>query len=690
MRSLLLPLLLLIPTSSAGLPASADKALRRGDCEAAKLSLDGEGGLSAALGLASCGQLGALEDWLEEHPGESDLEGYGRLLIARALVDSDPAKAEAALEGVSLPGDAGLEVKLLRGRAIVGQDRSMDAREGLRALLGSSEGAEARFWLSVGAADRGDKDAAITTFKSVWSSHVQSPYSALAGERLNALGYKAPDYSTSEGRALALTRAENLIKAYRADEAVPLMEGIGEATGDTSAAWNYTLGYARFKARDNEGAVESWGKLDPLQQGAYGGVNLAFDYALATSRTGDYDAAADRYQKLTQLYPGTSKADFASFKIGYLDYDEGDLEAAIPALEGHLARVPGTSHADSAHWFIAWSHYRLGNLTEAEAWFDKLIRGYGSSGLSVGARYWKARIQGDRGELQAEREGLDAIIRGWPSNGYAWFAAERRGRSFEGLDGIQSFTPPALPESFVSANPDVAAGLALADAGLYEWSRERMVKGITPARNAGKSTILAMAHALIGVGAYTEAQNLARPYCGTPWGGSSLNVTAMTACYPRPEEPSVTSAAQRAGLEPLLPYAIMTAESALQPGVTSPAGARGLMQLMPYLGEELHGELLGGDYDPDRLYTPGYNAWLGTTELGRLHGQFSGGRIQPSLPLAIAGYNGGADAVARWVDAEGQHADGDRFTENIGYTETRQYVRRVLGFLMNYRWIYGD
>jgi soluble lytic murein transglycosylase-like protein len=114
------------------------------------------------------------------------------------------------------------------------------------------------------------------------------------------------------------------------------------------------------------------------------------------------------------------------------------------------------------------------------------------------------------------------------------------------------------------------------------------------------------------------------------------------------------------------------------------------MQLMPSLGEELHSELQEGiPYDPNRLYIAGYNAWLGSTELGRLHQRFSAAGIHPSLPMTIAGYNGGSEAVQRWVDGA-ESMEGDVWAENIGYTETRRYCRRVLGFLMQYRWVYGD
>jgi soluble lytic murein transglycosylase-like protein len=64
--------------------------------------------------------------------------------------------------------------------------------------------------------------------------------------------------------------------------------------------------------------------------------------------------------------------------------------------------------------------------------------------------------------------------------------------------------------------------------------------------------------------------------------------------------------------------------------------------------------------------------------------------ITPSLPLIIAGYNGEADAVTRWIAAWPEPPPADLFAENISYTETRKYVQRVLGFLQTYRYVYGD
>mgnify|MGYP002177700484 CR=1 FL=1 len=61
-------------------------------------------------------------------------------------------------------------------------------------------------------------------------------------------------------------------------------------------------------------------------------------------------------------------------------------------------------------------------------------------------------------------------------------------------------------------------------------------------------------------------------------------------------------------------------------------------------------------FDEDRMYSPGYNATLGTTELIRLAEQFGGLSVDNPLPMVIAGYNGGADSVIRWVDLRAKNS----------------------------------
>jgi soluble lytic murein transglycosylase len=56
----------------------------------------------------------------------------------------------------------------------------------------------------------------------------------------------------------------------------------------------------------------------------------------------------------------------------------------------------------------------------------------------------------------------------------------------------------------------------------------------------------------------------------------------------------------------------------------------------------------------------------------------------------IAGYNAGPDAVERWLAKSPTPMEPDEFAEDIGYTETRRYVKRVLGYVQVWRQVHGD
>ncbi|MFT3974284.1 MAG: lytic transglycosylase domain-containing protein [Amaricoccus sp.] len=138
-------------------------------------------------------------------------------------------------------------------------------------------------------------------------------------------------------------------------------------------------------------------------------------------------------------------------------------------------------------------------------------------------------------------------------------------------------------------------------------------------------------------------------------------------------------------------YALAIARQELEfdAGVASSAGARGLMQLMPATAKHV-AETSGVPYDLARLSAdPLYNARLGTSYLAGLLDRYDG-----SYLLATAAYNAGPGRVDQWLhdlgDPRTPDADPVGWIESIPYTETRNYVMRVLEGLEVYRGRLGD
>ena len=685
-------LLLLLPLALALDPSSLE-ALRLGDCGPA-LSEGRAGDDADRLALGRCqiraGQPQLAADTLAaiQEPG---LAAYGRLLEGEALIAAGkPAEAVMALSGLALTGDPASRARQLLGRALIESGRPTEGRDQLRGMLSGSFGepgalpspwgadpAEVRWWLAENAVVRGEPEAAVPVWRSLWSKNPTSPRADEAARRLAAQGSPVPDAATPDGQTLIEERIKTLRKLQRFAEALALRQLLPPPGSESERA---ELARMYFEARDYKEAAAAYGAL------ASPGAATRFQQALALSRIGEHDAAAEVYSEILRSFPDSSQAITASYKLGYLRYDAGDLEGAIPELRAHLRRYPKSSESTEARWFIAWSLYRLDRLQEAGDAFQAVLGTGGDAVLSAGAAWWLARIQERQGDPAGAQAAFLALRKRYSDTGYAWLADQRLGRTYP-----RAPVPSAPSPAGAWAGASWTRGTSLARVGLDGWARAELLPLVGAARASGHDDTLALADALVQAGAYAEARALARPWCGDPASGTGEPL-ANRICWPRPGGELLERRAAEGGIPRLLPNAIMNAESGLRPEVTSPAGARGIMQLMPDLGSIQHTQLgLAGAYDPDQLYQPGYNALLGTTELISLHSSLADTGVNPLLPLVIAGYNGGEEAVRRWRgDLSLPPPDADRYAEDIGYTETRRYVRRVLGYLQVYRYVYGD
>jgi soluble lytic murein transglycosylase len=141
-------------------------------------------------------------------------------------------------------------------------------------------------------------------------------------------------------------------------------------------------------------------------------------------------------------------------------------------------------------------------------------------------------------------------------------------------------------------------------------------------------------------------------------------------------------------VEPSVVYSIARQESAFNPAVVSPAQAYGLMQVTPDAGRYVC-KRAGVSFDLNRMKTdPVYNAMLGAAELGGLIEDYRGSYI-----LTFAGYNAGRGSVRKWIERYGDprdpKVDAVDWVELIPFSETRNYVQRIMENLQVYRARFG-
>jgi soluble lytic murein transglycosylase len=136
--------------------------------------------------------------------------------------------------------------------------------------------------------------------------------------------------------------------------------------------------------------------------------------------------------------------------------------------------------------------------------------------------------------------------------------------------------------------------------------------------------------------------------------------------------------------EDALVHSVIRQETEFGQHAVSGAGARGMMQMMPAtaqstarsIGQPYRFSWLTDDLD--------YNLTLGMHHLAEVVDDFDG-----SYVLALAAYNAGSHRARRWIEDYGDPRDPDvdpiDWVESIPFSETRNYVQRVMENLQVYR-----
>jgi soluble lytic murein transglycosylase len=152
--------------------------------------------------------------------------------------------------------------------------------------------------------------------------------------------------------------------------------------------------------------------------------------------------------------------------------------------------------------------------------------------------------------------------------------------------------------------------------------------------------------------------------------------------YPVPFRESLIKHAGSRGVDPRFILSIARQESRFQSDAKSVAAARGMMQFIASTANEIAAQLNLANFNQDDLYNADTAILFGSQYLANLFKQF------PDQPQAVAGsYNGGADNLARWI-SRSRSNEADRYVPEIGFTQTKDYVYKVLANFWTYQRLY--
>jgi len=141
--------------------------------------------------------------------------------------------------------------------------------------------------------------------------------------------------------------------------------------------------------------------------------------------------------------------------------------------------------------------------------------------------------------------------------------------------------------------------------------------------------------------------------------------------FPMPHRDAVVRRSQEISLDPAYVYGLIRQESRFVTDARSHVGASGLMQVMPATARWTARKIGLANFTPDKLNDRDTNIAIGTGYLKLVLDNFAG-----SMPLAAAAYNAGPSRPRAWRN--GPVVEAAAWAENVPFTETRDYVKKVL------------
>lgn len=333
----------------------------------------------------------------------------------------------------------------------------------------------------------------------------------------------------------------------------------------------------------------------------------------------------------------------------------------LPGAYDLLARLPVAAQSDEVlRWRarISLLHSHWANLLTDLSMMSDAER------ESEESRYWRAIALQHSGQIVAAQDDFEklSVARSY----YGFLAADELDKHYA-LDHVSLVADEIAITALVARHAIIRA-------------RELFLVG---QEGRGRSEWDAVTRA------FADEQKIQAAILADRWGWHSRAISTVASLdeiddlslrYPLPYQATFEHSSSLANIAPTWAYGVARSESLFMRDVRSSAGAVGLMQVMPATGRKVAKAISLPYSGLATLTNPVSNIRLGTSYLGQMAKRYSGNQV-----LATAAYNAGPHRVDRWLPENGS-LDARVWIENIPFTETRKYVKRVLAAQAIFHW----
>ncbi len=586
---------------------------------------------------------------------------------------------------------------------------------------------------------RGGKETeAAATYRAVATDRAGEPEAEDAWNELGELAEQSKRVSRKNwSRAEQLERARNARGLRRVALSRQILDDLlndPKTPASVKRAAKHSRGWTAYKQRDFATCAQDFGELYAEVESQDNRDNVL----RCLERGREYDKGIDLLVERSRKKGMTGKQ--ALWGAIRLAVRGGKYERAQKLLTrfGRQYRA----YAESRRWLEPWLKFRVGDYEGAIEGFDKIAARRGSD--TTRARYFSGRLKLGSTHPEQRQAGAATLTKLAKQQPLSYYGLQARQRLLDA--GVETPEMPELsPVPDESAPPNYAETIALfaqaqekldgtsvsldraADlhrAGYIEEARRELRIAIdefidvAPGFRSG-GYVPRNEDRIVGLGwksawkqpklrvvrdlrKHVRKSEVADPIrndlrrlalaLNEPYRMAKLTPsgahTYKERWHPRAFRPILEREAAIREIDPTHLWSLMYTESRFRRHVVSHVGARGALQIMPWTGRQL-AERLGecdGHFDADTLFDIDTNARLASYYISELIKKFHG-----QAAMAYASYNGGPSNVARWLaakSADGRELHLDTFIEEIPFSESARYTRRVLEVHAAYNLMY--
>jgi soluble lytic murein transglycosylase len=446
----------------------------------------------------------------------------------------------------------------------------------------------------------------------------------------------------------------------------------------------YYLVQIYYEKRNFQTALYGFNTL--LQELKYNSIEsrLRLSIARCHLRLGNMKEAAIAYLDYAKRYPRRRMAVESTWKAGWIYEELGMIQKELDVYRGLLRHWPRSKYRHESKFRIGLSYLRLGNHSQAERVFKEIKRSRLSDFHKYRASFWLAKSYQMQGKSTESSQILTELAGNVFDSYYtlkSYMLMESKTDSLAHIREMLADTKNPLRfytdsmedvmnqfENLFIIREILGDDIALTELSEKKYNPQSLKGWISLAeiyKKLGAYNHAFRIYDYINNKHFSDLTTLEKPFL-------------LKESYPLYYDNIIEGYGSDRNLDKNLVLALIRAESGFNRQAHSWADAYGLMQIIPRTARALASELDVRCTIPTDLFNPDININLGTHYLHTLLEQFDN---QPEY--ALAGYNAGPHRVSRWKTFKFSD-DIDFFVENIEYSQTRTYVRRVM---RNY-WIY--